>query len=513
MTVPDALYIEYYSEGYDLLDMQSNTILDMEGNTILDMGEWIDLAGDVLGEPPIVIFQGQRNSGPQDRVADSGSIRFTLKNGIDTSGGVVGYYSPDHASVRNRWGLGKVVRVGLESAGVIDYIAQGKIMSIDPVAGNLSNKTVDVVAADWMDIASRTTMPWIKLGDVENSRDDQVIQVILDALDDPPDSTDFDTGSYTYLYPLNDLNDGKDTVMTVLQRLAVNGLGRIYIVGNTTSGEVLKYVSKNTLVAGGTAVATFDNDFDEMELSRQAYRRAKRVIVTANGYTAYSLQQVYQLPAEVSVGAGATVEISGDFADVTGMVDLNKECPASVYGQTGSDIQFSATSGSGLNDLSANLTTVLTLGINSFKASLSNSAVVTGYLNLFNFFGSGSGYGLFANTKNVYEVEDASIPEGQGVTIQWSAPYQNTYAKAKEIGDLLMSWHGNDITEVKYLRFTPTLDAENYAKMIDCKPGTLVNVKDDVTGIDADMLAIGFELQIWNNGNLMKETLYLSRTV
>lgn len=509
MTVPDSMVVEYFSGGYEILDMTGATVLDMASEAILDPGEWFDLTSDVTTETPIVVFQGQRNSGPDDRVADSGSIRFTLRNDAGCSGGVVGYYSPDHASVRSMWGLGRIVRVSLVKDGVTDYLSQGRIVTIEPSTGNLNEKTVDVVIADWMDIAARTNMPWISLGDVDGFTDDQVLQHIFDNLDDAPDSTDFDTGTYAYAYPLSDLNDGNDKVLTVMQRLTRSGLGRIYIVGNTTSGEVLKYVSLTTLLAGGSTVATFDNDFESLALTRQAYTRAKRVNVNTIGYLEHP--SVVQLNSATQViykiNPGETIAIKKKYVDGDGAVDAGADVQcvsltSFAYGFN-SAIDFLGT------DLIANLTGIsYTVGVNEVKAFFTNSGATTGYLMV-----SMAGHGLLYKYPYLYTVEDATIPEGQGVTIDWNAPYQNTYAGIQAIGDYLMDWFGADSTQVKSLTFTPTVDAENYAKMRDCKPGTLVRVTDDVTGIDADMLAIGFELQIWNSGKLMRETLYLSRTV
>jgi len=509
MTAPDTLIVEYHTGVGSLLDMVSGAILDMYGNAILDAGEWVDLVDDVMTESPIVIFQGQKNSGPTDRVAESGSIRFTLRNDAHNTGGLVGYYSPQHTNVRTGWGLGVAVRVGLEKDGVIEYISQGRIVSLEPTTGNLSAKTVDVVISDWIEIASRTDMPWISLEDVQGMSDDEIIQTIVASINDAPSATDLEVGSYEYEYPLTDLEDAKTKIMTVFQRLMQNGLGRLYVVGNSESGEVLKYISYDTLSAGLSVVSTFDNDFEDLSVVSQSYRRAKRINVKTSKYSLYgpillnggadSLQ--YQL------GAGQTIEIIGDYTDVDGYFDAGGNVPCVEITTVTS--QFSSTSGLYTDNLSGLVMTISKVGVNKFKATCVSSAVVTGYLWMYI-----SGRALVNRIEYNYTTEDSTIAESEGVTINWDAVYRNSYADAVLIGDQLMSWHGGaDMVEIKQLKFTPTVNATNYNRMIDCKPGTLIHVADDVSGVDADVLVVGFELQIWNNGNLMRETLFLSNTV
>jgi len=509
MTAPDALIVEYHLNSGALLDMVSGTILDMYGNAIYDAGEWASLVDDVLGDMPIVIFQGQKNSGPTDRVAESGSIRFSVRNDAENSGGLVGYYSPGHANVRSGWGLGTDVRIGLEKDGAVEYISQGRIVSLEPTTGGLNTKTVDVVISDWIEIASRTDMPWISLEDVQGMSDDEIIQTIVASINDAPSATDLEVGSYEYEYPLTDLEDAKTKIMTVFQRLMQNGLGRLYVVGNSESGEVLKYISYDTLSAGLSVVSTFDNDFEDLSVVSQSYRRAKRINVKTSKYSLYgpillnggadSLQ--YQL------GAGQTIEIIGDYTDVDGYFDAGGNVPCVEITTVTS--QFSSTSGLYTDNLSGLVMTISKVGVNKFKATCVSSAVVTGYLWMYI-----SGRALVNRIEYNYTTEDSTIAESEGVTINWDAVYRNSYADAVLIGDQLMSWHGGaDMVEIKQLKFTPTVNATNYNRMIDCKPGTLIHVADDVSGVDADVLVVGFELQIWNNGNLMRETLFLSNTV
>lgn len=501
MTAPDALKVQMDFGGL-LLDTAGNSLLDTAGRTLLDTG-WADVIEDVLTTSPIVVFQGQRDSGPADRVADSGSIKFTLRNDTQNSAGLVGYYSPNHANLREGFALGAKVRVGLEKDGLTEWFL-GRIVTIEPVAGNLNAKTVDVVAADWMEIASRTPMPRIPV--MESVTDDQVIQAIVDAMDDPPSETDLAVGAYTYPYALTDVEDQETVIMTVLQRLAQSGLGRVFVVGGT-SGESLKYVDLFALLTTGTPVATFDNDFISMGAKLEAYKRVKRVVTTVYPFNEdASAVVLYTLTDEISIAPGETLEFVGYYRDPNANSSQSIPAVDVVTPVVNTDFKFSSVSGSG-TDLNASLAvTTFEAGSKAFYVKFTNNAVVTGYL----WFMQVRGKGLYAFDTISYTALDTTVREGQGTTLNHDMPYQSTYAKAKEIGDAFLTWYGQDVTEVPSLEFLPTLSDTDYAKMVACQPGELISVSDDVTGISYTMVAIGREIQIWNGGNYITERLFVS---
>src|SRR3990172_7110138 len=230
MAAPDQLHVEM-TLGDTLLDTYGREILDTYGRNILDLG-WADVQKNVITETPITIFQGQRNGDPLDRVADAGTIKLVMNNNSNNSGGVAGYYSPDSLSRRGGFGIGLRVRAGLTKDAVTEWLSEGRVIGIKPVPGLLSNKLVDVVCGDWIEVASRTRMPRIPV--MENVTDDQVIQAIVDNMDDAPFETDLEVGAYTYDYALTDVDDQETKVLTVLQRLNQSGLGRTFITGGPT---------------------------------------------------------------------------------------------------------------------------------------------------------------------------------------------------------------------------------------------------------------------------------------
>jgi hypothetical protein len=504
MTSPDALYFQM-PFGNPIQDTFGRDILDTAGREILDL-DWSDIQADVLTETPITIFQGQRYGDPLDRVADGGTIKFVLNNSEANSAGLLGYYSPDHVNKRAHYGLGTLVRVGIEKDAVIEWLAQGKIISIDPEPGLLGNKRVDVTAGDWLELASRTPMPRIPVQ--ESVADDQVIQVIVDALGmDAPTEIDLEPGAYVYPYALTDVEDEVTPVMTVLQRLAQCGLGRIFITGGTTGGEVLRYVDLTSLLSVGEPVASFVNSFMNAEASRRAYKRIKRVTATSYPMQLSTDVVLYAIPAEISISAGDTIELTGFFRDPNASSSLS--IPAINVGTPAADtgFKFSSTSGGSGTDMNGNLQILsFEVGAKSFKARLRNSGGVTGYLWQFSVAGDAL---LPYDSLPVTEIAE-SIREQDAVSLNYDLPYHDNYHTTKEIATALLGWYSEESTSMPYIEFVPTLSDADFQKMLDVKPGELISVAEDVTGVSYLMIVLGREISIWNGGAYINERLYIT---
>lgn len=504
MTAPDQFHFEM-PFGDDLLDTYDRPILDTFDRQIQDAGSWQDIQADVLTTSPIVIVQGQRSGDTLDRVADGGTIKFTLNNSAFNSAGLVGYYSPDHSAKRAKFYVGQKVRVGVTWNATTEWFAQGQIIQIDPVPGLLGNKQVDVVVGDWLELAARTPMPRIAIQ--ESVTDDQVLQTIVNELGtDAPTETDLDIGTYTYDYALTDVEDEVTPVMSVLQRLGLSGLGRIFITGGTTSGEILRYVNLENLLAYGEPVATFVNQFMDTEASRRARQRIKRVIATAYPLDLAADQTIYTLPAEISIGAGETIELIGYFRDPNTSSSLsipavNVDTPAADTG-----FKFSSVSGSG-NDLNASFQIQsFDVGARSFKATLRNAAGVIGYLWQFNV----NGDALYPYNSMPVKVEDTTISEKDAVTLNYDLPYQSTYSIASQIAQALFDWYSTEVTVMPFIDFVPSLSDDDFERMLACKPGERISVTEDVTGISYIMIVMGREISIFNGGAYIKERLYIA---
>lgn len=506
MAQPDDFFIQMLF-GNNILDTYGREILDTAGRNILDL-DWANINSDVLTETPITIFQGQRDgSDPRARVADAGVIKFELDNSINNSGGLLGYYSPDNSNLRDPdFNLGMLVRVGMEKDSVTEWFAQGRITSIEPDPGLLGDKRVLVTAGDWMELAANTVMPRIEVQ--ESVTDDQALQTIIDALgSDAPASTDLDVGDYTYDYAFTDVEDERTFIMSVLQSLGQSGQGRLFITGSSTSGEVLKYVNLTNLLSIGTPVATFVNDFTAAKASRKVRTRVRRVLATAYPHAKDSAPVVlFNLTEELSIPAGETAEFVGYFRDPNDSSAKKIAAINVVQPVASTDFNFSSTSGSG-SDLNASLGfEVWSVGTKSFRVRVVNNSGSTGYL----WFYQVRGEGLYPYDELSYSATDTTINERDGITLDYDLPYQSTQPILAEVASALLGWYSVESTQLPYIDFVPSLSEDDFEKMRVSKPGELVAATDTVTGISYNMLVVGRELQIWNNGKYIHARLYIT---
>lgn len=504
MTAPTAIYVEM-PFGNAILDTDGGEILDTFSRTVLDL-DFVDVQADVLAVAPIEIMQGSRNGEPLDRVGDPGTIKLVLDNSQWNTGGVAGYYSPDSTNVRPGFGLGTLVRVGLEWDGSDEWLAQGRIIEISPEPGLLGTKHVYVTAGDWLELASRTPMPRIEV--LENVTDDQVLQQVVDALAlDAPFETDFETGAYTYNHALTDVIDEETMIVSVLQSIAQNGLGRIFITGGASSGEILKYVDLYTLLDIDTPVASFVDAFTDAQARRLSRRRVKRVVASGQSFTVNAGATLYTLPGEIIISAGQSVEISGFYRDADANSSATIPAKNVITPVVGTDVNFSSVSGSG-SDLNASLSIdAFEIGARSFRAVVRNGHGSTnGYLWKFEVRGDAL---LPYNTVD-YTAADNTINERDATTLQYDLNYHDEYATIAEIAEALLGWYSVEASDFPYIEFVPSLSDDDFQKFVDAKPGTLISNTESVTGISYNFVVVGRHVQIHNGGQYIVCRLYVT---
>lgn len=502
MAAPDELHVEM-TFGDLLLDTYEREILDTYDRNILDLG-WIDVKEDVLTDTPTTIFQGQKNGDAVDRIADAGTIKLVMNNNSTNSGGVAGYYSTDNINKRAGFTTGLRVRIGYTKDSVTEWLSEGRVIDIKPMPGLLNNKVTHVICGDWFEVASRTPMPRVSIQ--EGGTDDSILQVVLDALDDAPKETDLSVGAYTYNYALTDVQDEETKVISVLQSIAQCGLGRIFITGGATSGEVLKYVSLYDLLSIVSPVAIFNDSFMDTETQRRANRRVKRVVAT--GYPqAKDIAPVvlYTNPQEIQISAGAEIEFSGSFRDPNDSSARTVAAVNVVQPIVNTDFKFSSISGSGTDMNSFLEVTLWEVGSRTFRIKFRNNGVATGYM----WFQQVRGEGLYPYDPYTYTAVDTSVKEGEGVTINYELPYHSNYYTIQSIADALLGWYNVDITNLPYIEFVPTASEDDFEKFKACKPGEVIAVSESVSGVSQSMVVIGRDIAVWNGGAYITERLYL----
>jgi hypothetical protein len=475
--------------GTPFLDPAGNQVLDPAGNRILMPGfqHWADVLDD-----PINIQRGSFDSSPTARVADTGVMQLTLDNSNRNSAHQVGLYSPDHPNRRVHFQKGLDVQINLERASGDYYKFRGRITEIDPEPGLLSRKVTYVTISDWMDIAARTPLP--RLAVQAGVRDDQVIETILAALDTPPAATNLDIGTETYPYALTDGRDEDDKVAYPLQSLMLSSLGRLFLTGGPSGGEVLTYQTLSTQSEGETPEATLDNSFLDMDPRRQTAKRVKRVLATV-----YPMEQdsayvaLASLAGSIPLDAGDSAEFTLYFRDTSGG---GKNRVAALDVQTSvidTDYKFSSVDGAG-TDLNAYLSVeIFSPSGNSVKVRARNThASATGYL----WFFQARGKGMYRNDPLTYEAVDETISEAEGSTLDYRMPYQAAYATARDRANFLLEAYREDVTDLPSVDFNGGLSDTHMDYAVEIEPGHRVEILDSVTGIVAAYYIIGYKLTI-----------------
>ena len=115
---------------------------------------WTNLSADVTGR--IRTMRGVNGNGPADVLAGAGELVFALRNGTNSSGGVVGYYSPLHASVRSGWTYGIPVQFvsldPLDAAAAVTLTAAAGVATATAVGhGRSTGDSVLIAGANQAD--------------------------------------------------------------------------------------------------------------------------------------------------------------------------------------------------------------------------------------------------------------------------------------------------------------------------------------------------------------------------
>ena len=115
---------------------------------------WSDLAQggsqDVIGS--LRVRYGIHGNGPADIVAGSGEMTYSLKNGLNSSGGVRGYYSPLSANVRTGWTYGVRCRLILTDPAD-SAVSVSSITRSGTTATATTGAAHGLASGDWVTIA------------------------------------------------------------------------------------------------------------------------------------------------------------------------------------------------------------------------------------------------------------------------------------------------------------------------------------------------------------------------
>lgn len=409
---------------------------------------WTSVWSDVRAQVPIQTRRGIPGTKILDNIARPSSITFAMNNAATNTGGVVGYYSPGHASCRSGFTLGTPVRWSLTYGGVTQHVFRGRIKSVTPTTGLYRDRLSYVLAVGWLDVA--TSIFVSALESQTNIRSDQALRLVIDQAEGrSPAAIDISTGSSTFAIAFDQSSSQEDSILTELARIQSSERGYLYEKADTLYGGTVKSEGRGDRQISTTVDATFDNTMHGLEVtySLDNVVNIVRVVVTPRRVDAAATTVLYTLDISQQsqqIAPGQTVVLEGGYRDPSNEAQ-HVGGTAMVTPVLGTDYGFFAQSDGGGANLGANLDVVSTLGGNSFRVELTNEGSDPGFLRL-----NGTtafqlrGKGVYAYVPVTVERRDRDSVRRHGPrTVQIDLQYENSIAVAESIADFYLNILGS----------------------------------------------------------------------
>ena len=438
---------------------------------------------DAQRVPAITIDYGL-GAGPLDLVAGTGSMTFALDNGPSNSAATLGLYSPDHANCLAGWGLGIRVRFAYTLSGTTYYKFLGTVDNIDPMSGLYQERKVLVTAVDWMEEAA-IYKP--NTGTQESKRADEVLDTLVDAMPKQPYSRDFDTCEATFDYALDTDRSEADPVMTVMQRLAASeGLGRIYVKGDTVGGGVLKLESRIARFAP-SSVATFNDTMIRLSAPhgrRTLINRVKatthpREVGSAASTNVFNLARATGTSIHL-VRAGATVVFDGAYRDTT---NANRRFGATdlVAPVATTDYTMNELASGGGASATADFSVSAEFGANRVRLTVTNNGAVDAYITLLKCRGR-----KLADYDSVDTIatDDDSITEFGERELVVDMTYESEAIAAQSTAEYILGVWSQPAASDIAMPLIPANDTD-LATIIAREPGDAITITESVTGVNS----------------------------
>lgn len=440
----------------------------------MDFGSgYEDVSDDVIAPEGVQIEYGIQGNGPLDRMASSGTCEFALRNDAGNSGGLVGYYSPNHVNCRAGFTFGIPVRIRFLFEASYRTKFVGKLYVIDPVPGQHRSRRVHCTAHDYMYELAETDLRTItpQIGKTET----ELIQEVLDALpvDVQPTATAFDTGLDVYPYAFDNIQGGVKAA-TALNHVLSSSWGRLVLTGDGT----LTYLNRqNGLLQ--TAMAELDDDMTELVVPSSLTNTYDFVRVTTHPRTITATDTVvlctlpttetpefapsetktfwlnYRNPDNEDLRAGGT-----DFQDpVTATTDYTANTLAD---------------GSGTNR-TANFDVTATFFASTAKFEVTNNHASSAFLTKL----QGRGRGIYDVTPVTQE--STGSPGNRQISVD--LPYQDDANIGKDLADFIRNEYQVLSKQVDEVTFFAGKTDEMTAHALDREPGDLILLSETMTGL------------------------------
>lgn len=434
---------------------------------------------DVTVADGIMWRRGVDGRGPTDCVAAPGTLSFSLNNGSNNSGGVAGYYSPGHASVRSGFATGIGVRV-IYTYNATDYTRwTGTLSHIEPTPGLFNRRTRCTAVstmASLVDEKVRAIEPQLDRTEVE------LLDAVLDAIPTAaqPAATDFDPAIDSFPFACDDLKAGTGALGVIVD-LMQSARGHYFETGDGThryqsqarrAVQVSQFTFTGAHLKAGTGVirpTTLDSVYNRV-----------RVTTHAKAIGATDTDVLARHAGKLAIPAGETLEHWLDYRDPNtndymGGTDFQDPPVATT------DYEFNdAENGSGA-DVTGDITIAASFFASSAKLVIENTGAATAYAQLLQVRGR--------TIKDVTPVvSEASVAQGYGVrTIEIDERYQDDAIRGRDDAEYIASNYNDLGNQIDSIEFDANHDSDTMTQALSLEIGDVVTVNEATTGtVDVD---------------------------
>lgn len=460
---------------------------------------WTAVTTDTLGAAGLTYERGIRDDKPNNRVASTGTLTFSMNNLGSNSGGVTGYYSPGHASCRAGFGKGTPVRV--KTGSDVQFI--GRIRAIAPSPGKTGTGT-KVLATDFMDQAATFLLENAPI--LEDVTGDEVFTQIVGLMTNQPAGVITYPGTETYTLALDNTRDEAVTALEEFHRLAISELGYIY---QKRTGELV-YEARGTRVTNATTASiTLNNTMHAIDVAEVSSTSINRVQITVHPreIDAAATTVLFELTNPLQIAAFESKTIMGPYRTsaspgiTTRVGGLDMVTPVATTDYT----MNTASDGSG-GDLTSYLTVTANYGPNGVQFVLLNTAGESAYITKLQARGKGV-YDF--RTVVIRDQDDAAVASDGVNALTLDMVYQENPNVAASIAQSLRSAYGD-------LSGTRARNVGVYADDPGAPSGVVtadisvrVAVSESTTGATGQYYINGVKHE-FKNGTLAKVTWWLT---
>jgi Concanavalin A-like lectin/glucanases superfamily len=438
-----------------------------------------------------------------DILADTGSLDFTLNN-------LTQKYTINSASALSGWDKSIPVCLIITFQGEDYHRFYG---TLDSIKYNDEDYTVDCSVTDWIDKSATNPMPLPST--VINQTADQALNTIVSAMPIQPKNKYFEVGNSNFNIVFDSTSETTKAYSEFAKLCNSEGLGRVYLQKDKTSGETLVFENKNHRNGLNTLNKVIKSKGDSSALINSTGGRIKNssggkilikqyqdlffdnidmdisptfsdgvinsLTVTANPKTFDSGSSIlFSLSQPVFVGSMQTVDFYGNYVDSSG-----KSCNAltSTMIQPLVNTDFSANTsqtGSGV-DISASLVCSAQFGSAQVHYTSTNNSVYPGWITKM----TARGTGIHNFTQiSALEESQASINKYSYQSQSLNQDYQVDLVNGTQLIRSIVESEKKPRTKFEEVTFLANTSDFMMLAFLNIDIGSLVRIKDDRYLID-----------------------------